>query len=391
MHKHTILCVDDDPNILEAYQRTLRKRFSIETALSGMEGVAKLERSIPYAVIVADMQMPGMNGVEFLEKAYAIAPDTVRIMLTGNLNQTIAIHAINKGHVFQFLTKPCPADTLSTALEAGIKQYELITAERELLEKTLSGSIKVLVDMLSMLEPQSFGLGKKIREYAVRIAPYVGLSNRWELDIASLLLRIGNLTVPGFVLGKQRIGLALSTEEKQMIDKVPEVGASLIANIPRLERVATIVRFQQKCYDGAGYPEAEAGGENIPLEARILFVVADLIAYEQRDIDIPTALQIMTESVGRYDPAVLDAAHSAFAMQGNIFTTSHEEKLVKYKELKLGHILCSDIETKDGILLVAAGNVVSHLVLERLNNFAVVRGIKEPIHVLESLSRSAAA
>src|SRR6266481_5372243 len=126
-----ILCVDDEANVLEAYQRNLRKRFSIDTALGGEAALALIGSQGPYAVIVADMQMPGMNGVEFLTLAREKAPDTVRIMLTGNADQKTAVEAVNKGQIFQFLNKPCPPEMLGTALANGVRQYSLITAERE--------------------------------------------------------------------------------------------------------------------------------------------------------------------------------------------------------------------------------------------------------------------
>src|SRR5438876_3981097 len=98
-----ILCVDDEPNILQAYQRSLRKQFAIDTALGGAQALELIASQGPYAVIVADMQMPGMNGIEFLIQAAQKTPDTVRIMLTGNADQKTAVEAGNKGHVFQFL------------------------------------------------------------------------------------------------------------------------------------------------------------------------------------------------------------------------------------------------------------------------------------------------
>ena len=118
-----VLCVDDDPKILAGYQRALGGRFAIETASDAEEGLTLLESQGPYAVVVADMHMPGMNGVQFLRRAMEKAPEAVRIMLTGSSEQDTTIAAVNHGHVFQFLTKPCPAKVLAEALELGIKQY----------------------------------------------------------------------------------------------------------------------------------------------------------------------------------------------------------------------------------------------------------------------------
>src|SRR5882724_4271523 len=160
-----ILFVDDDANILAAHQRNLRKQFTVETALGGAQALTRLETDGPYAIVVADMQMPSMNGIQLLARVEQKAPDTVRIMLTGNADQKTAMDAVNEGHVFRFLTKPCSPEELALVLKMGLEQYRLITAERELLGKTLSGSIKMLTDILSILDPQSFGIGQKMREY----------------------------------------------------------------------------------------------------------------------------------------------------------------------------------------------------------------------------------
>ena len=168
MNKSRILFVDDDPNVLSAYQRTLRKRYTLDTASSGDAGLALIEKDGPYAVIVADMQMPGMNGIDFLKHAMEKTPDTVRLMLTGNADQKTAVDAVNHGHVFSFLSKPCPSESLEAALENALRQYELICAEKELLEETLNGSIKVLTDILAIVDPEAFGHAQRLREEFAR-------------------------------------------------------------------------------------------------------------------------------------------------------------------------------------------------------------------------------
>src|SRR5437870_13752231 len=115
-----ILFVDDDANILAALQRQLRKQFSIHTSTDASRALESFETSGPYAVIVSDMRMPGMDGVQFLSKVRQRAPDSVRIMLTGNADQQTAVDAVNEGAIFRFLTKPCSTEVLACVLSAGI-------------------------------------------------------------------------------------------------------------------------------------------------------------------------------------------------------------------------------------------------------------------------------
>src|SRR5579859_6959185 len=148
----TILFVDDDIRIVSGLQRTLRKEYEME--ISGGPGDAlDAIREAPYAVVVSDLKMPGMNGVEFLTRVKQLAPDTVRVLLTGQADLDTAIAAVNDGHVFRFLTKPCPQAVLTTTLDAALAQYRLVRAEKDLFHETLLGTIGILSEILSITQP----------------------------------------------------------------------------------------------------------------------------------------------------------------------------------------------------------------------------------------------
>ena len=133
-----ILCVDDEPQILEALRDTLHRSFDVRTTSSGVEGLERL-RTDPqdYALIISDMRMPVMSGSVFLREARRIAPNSTRILLTGYADLDAAVSAVNDPQLFRFLTKPCASEQLLRACAAGLGQYRLQTAERVLLEQTL--------------------------------------------------------------------------------------------------------------------------------------------------------------------------------------------------------------------------------------------------------------
>ena len=375
-----ILFVDDDANILAGHQRTLRKDFTLDVALGGEQGLVMILTKGPYAVIVADMQMPGMNGIEFLMKAETKAPDTVRMMLTGNADQKTSVDAVNRGHVFRFLTKPCEPETLMQTLNAGLKQYRLITAERELLEKTLHGSIKVLTEILSMLDPQSFSRAQRLREYMSACAQAFNISQPWELEMAASLSQIGCVTIPAGVLEKIRTNHNVSGQEHELLGRVPEVGFTLLSKIPRLESVANIVRYQSKNFDGSGFPKDNIAGGSIPIGARILRVLSDLLLIEGHGVSKEKALAKMRECAGRYDPTVLEFVGSAF----DVFVPSAAHgndagRPIMFSELRVGQVLMSDVMTQDDTKIVMAGTEITPVLLEKLRNFASLSGIKEPI------------
>ncbi|KHK01963.1 hybrid sensor histidine kinase/response regulator [Desulfovibrio sp. TomC] len=135
-----ILFVDDDPSVLASLRRSLGRCYDLDTALGPEEGLIALAEKGPYAVIISDLRMPGLSGVEFLRRAKVIAPDAVPLMLTGHGDLDAAMEAINEGHIFRFLTKPCPPPVLARSLDAALTQYRLAAADRELLRVTLENA-----------------------------------------------------------------------------------------------------------------------------------------------------------------------------------------------------------------------------------------------------------
>lgn len=377
-----ILFVDDDPNVLEAYQRNLRKRYCIETAINGEQGLKLISQRESYAVIVADMQMPVMNGIEFLVQAQRRSPNSVRVMLTGNVDQTTAVEAVNQGHVYQFLSKPCSPEMLASALDNAIQQHRLILAERELLEQTLNGSVNILTAILASAEPAAFGRGEQLRDYMRAFAQSSDLTQIWELELAAMLSQIGCITVPPKVLEKKRLGKALTDAEEQVLARIPEIGAGLLRNIPRLGSVAQIVLYQAKAYDGSGFPHDPIAGGEIPIGARIIRVLNDLAELEANGLSKTQALVRMQGRSGSYDPQVLENAFACFDVEHRASLSPRIViKSIALKELTIGHVLSSNVETSDGMLIVCAGTRVSQMTLEKLRNFNQLQGIREPLHV----------
>lgn len=377
-----VLCVDDNPNVLAAFKRNFRKRFDIDTAEGGEIALEMIDHDGPYAVVVADMQMPGINGIELLARMRKKAPDTVRIMLTGNADQRTPVDAVNLGQVFRFLNKPCPVETMVEALEDGVKQYHLIVAERDLLENTLNGSVKMLMDVLALVDPVSFGRSQTIRDGAQRLAGALCIPFTWELDLSSLLSQIGIVSLPPTLIEKAHKKEPLNQSELEMLRRVPQVGADLLANIPRLELVARIIRYQEKQFDGGGIPVDVIKGDQIPLEARIIKVLGDLARLAD-DADANTqAMAEMRRRAGWYDPEILDAVARCFHFDPT--APSRPQTITRARmvaDLRPGDLLRSDVRTRDDILLATVGTTLSALALERMRNFHSTMGLREPIYV----------
>ncbi len=366
-----VLFVDDEAKVLNSFKRQLRQHFQVETALGGYHGLEIVKKNGPFAVVVSDMKMPGMDGIQFLTKVREIAPDTVRMMLTGYADQQTAIQAINEGNIFRFMVKPCPTEAMIKSLEAGIEQYRLITAEKELLEKTLQGSIKVLTDILSLVNPKAFGRAARVRRLVKRLLDQMEVEKSWHIELAAMLSQVGCVAVPEDVLDNVYKGYVLDGNKERIFRTHPQIGHDLIANIPRLEAVAEIIAYQEKGYDGSGPPPDGKKGKDIPLGARVLKVALDydtlISAGKSRD----EALQEMRKRIGKYDPSVIGALAEATKEE-----PKYEIRSVKPDELRTGMILAEDVRTDSGMLITTRGQEVTLALRKRLLNFSITKPIR---------------
>jgi response regulator RpfG family c-di-GMP phosphodiesterase len=366
-----ILCVDDDSNILDAYKRALRKDFQIDTAEGGELGL-ELVRSKPnYAVIVSDMRMPGMDGVQFLSQAAAIAPDTVRMMLTGNADQNTAIEAVNQGQIFRFLNKPCSPDTLKSSLHAGIKQYHLIRSEKDLLEKTLKGSLQVLTDVLSMVNPTAFGRASRVRRLVAQLAEIMKVPDSWQLEIAAMLSQIGYITVPEETLEKIYKGRELSVEESRMVENSPKVGHDLISRIPRMDQVARIIGCQRDL------SKSTVVSKDVPVSALVLQLALDFDKLIEAKKTSAAALDEIAAHSDRYEARAVEALRQAVAKSA----TMYQVKEVKIHDLADHMIVADDVMAANGMLLVAKGQETTRSLQLRLENFYFRGGIGDSLRV----------
>jgi response regulator RpfG family c-di-GMP phosphodiesterase len=371
-----ILCVDDDPNILQAYQRTLRKQFRLDTVLGGEAALAAIAQNGPYAVVVADMRMPGMTGVELLSRLKVQAPDTVRMMLTGNSDQQTALEAVNEGEIFRFLNKPCAPETLAKAIQAAIRQYQLVTAERELLSKTLSGSVKLLTDILGLMNPAASGRASRLLRLVRELCKELHAPAGWSVELGAMLSQIGCAMIPEETLTKIYRGEPVADRDMLAFQEHPRIGGELLSNIPRLEPVAEIVAYQEKLFDGQGLPADYRRGELIPLGSRILKVALDWDSLLLSGLLPEIALAEMANRTGAYDPAALQALQRIEQID-----RVYPIRCVRVDALVDGMVLAEDIRSLRQTLLCTKGQEVTAAVRFRLKNYLANVGLAGPVKV----------
>ena len=372
-----ILFVDDEPKILQGLERQLSGRFELQTATGPEQGLQALARLGPFAVVVADFRMPGMNGIQFLAEVKHINADTVRVMLTGQADLNTAIAAVNEGSIFRFLTKPCPDGVLTAALDSALEQHRLITSERELLEKTLSGSIKVLTEVLSLVNPGAFSHACLIRKYAAHMAARLQLRHVWEIELAAMLCQLGCITVPPEVLDKVAAHEKLSPDEQAVFSAHPAVAERLLENIPRLETVARMIRNQSSA------PPIEERTDRLFNDDDLIAVGTAILRTALEFDRLATAGKPRREALaqmhqnGLFHPRLLDALESA-----EFHSVSRKVLMLRVSELTNTMIAHQDICTSNGVLLLAKGEELTMPLIEKLRSFAKTVGIPQPIGVL---------
>jgi len=376
-----ILFVDDDPNLLASCERNFRRSFQVETAEGAEAALEKISRQGPFAVVICDRHMPGMDGIALLSRIKEQAPDTVRMMLTGNADLEGAMRVVNEGNIFRFLTKPCPADVLGKAIADALSLHRLVMAEKELLNKTLNGSIKLLTDILSTTDPEAFGRAQEARDLINFVVKKFPGANDWEIPMAVMLAPIGNVTIPPDLLVRAHAGAALSKVEERLVSQLPATSARLLANIPRLEGVANIIRYQHLRYDGSGEQPGLPKGEALPFGSRLLKILADVTRLQGTDRSRLAALDQMQTRLGWYDPALLNAVREYHGLSVRQRNTDSSDIYIALCDLAAGMVLTANVETKDGTLILCAGHHLTEFTLEKIKNFSLISGIKEPLRV----------
>jgi response regulator RpfG family c-di-GMP phosphodiesterase len=397
----TILCVDDEPNILAALRRLFRREhYKVLVAGSAAAGWAVLEEE-HVDIVISDMQMPEVNGTEFLERVRQRWPDTLRLLLTGHADHEATIGAINRGEVYRYITKPWNEEAIllvvRDALERQGLQREKIrleeltrqqneqlrdlnanleqrvrdrTAELSAAQKSLQASherlknnfltlIKVFSSMVETRAGAVPGHGRKVADLARRIAMRMGLSAREAQDI----FVAGLIGIPESVLKGDNLGLYRT---------YPHLGEQLLMPLEELREAARIIGAHRERFDGAGFPEGMAGFD-IPLGARILAVAHDYEALQrgllaQRRADAAQATELVAESRGkRYDPEVVEAFYDI--RTGRSVAEVIAEVAMGTAQLKPGMVLSRDLLSPEGALLLSADHVLSDRMLKQLAEY----------------------
>lgn len=410
----TLLVVDDEKNILSSLKRLLQvDGYHLLTAESASEALALLEAH-PVDLVISDMYMPEMNGVELLCRIAQNYPETIRILLTGFSDMNLTVEAVNRGRIYQYINKPWDNDEIRLIVRRGVEFKKSEDERRQLLEVTRSQNemlsrlnaeleqkveartaelrqalmmkdsantalrasyteaIKVLSNILEARADVIAGHSKRVAEHSIAIARRLKISdtNVRNIMYAALLHDIGKIGYKDDLIMTPYA--SMSSVMKKQVSEHPALGFSMLTEMGGLEKTATIIRHHHEMYDGSGFPDG-LKMDAIPLGARILSVANEydnllsgtLMPYR---VSKNSAREFLIANKGkRYDPIVVDVFLSILAHDKTQPTPSSEDQSIfGAASLREGMILTKDVVSKNGIPIMPKGTVLNQQKINRL-------------------------
>jgi response regulator RpfG family c-di-GMP phosphodiesterase len=362
--RETVLFVDDEPNLLSSLRRQLGREFHVLTANGGAEALDLLECTPSVAVVVSDMRMPGMSGVDLMHAVRQRHPRVVRMMLSGQADLDSTIAAVNDGHIFRFVTKPATAELLRKNLHAALEQYRLVASRADLLERTLEGLVHTLNDMLGMSNPVARQRALRVSQYVTAMAHAMKFTMPWELRLAALLSQVGCAALPPNIFEKVYRSEPLSPVEQAQYQAHPRLAAAMISRIPQLGAVAEIIARQQDL-DRDTLPADESTWDD-RTRSVVILAAATLLDESMAAGDGPQeARQRLAALMPWLPPAVMAALE-----QIHCYSDGMAVHYVTRSALTPGMVVDEDVLSDTGELILSRGEEITRAHMETLRRTA---------------------
>ncbi len=376
-----VVVADPDANVQTGFQKLFGGQQEVACFSETDEALAFLRKNQSTAVVFSCFNLPGQGGTAFLRAAETIVPQAARVMLTREKSAEAIKQALNEGHVFMFLEKPCQPIDLVSAMETALVHHRQLAKDRALLERTLAGSVKLLIDMLALFHPEAFRRTGTVRKQALKLARALDLRKTWELEMAVMLSPLGEALLPKEILARYRAARSLTEQERDVLNKSPAQTRELLSNIPQLERVSEYLYLSARGFDGSGFPKDGPIGTDIPTISRIIKLLTDLWYASPEAGPDAAAMEALTINGRKYDPDLLALARVVLMDDVPEERRKHVAQC-HIRSLRPGDILVDDALTEGSHeLVLSRGHMLTPTTIRRLEHFHQTTGVRQPIRV----------
>lgn len=348
-----ILCIDDDPDVLDGLQLSLRRQGEVHVAPDGDSGLILAAQLPRLAVVICDMRMPDRSGADVLADFRERHPAVTRLLLTGYADLPSAVAAVNQGHIFRFLSKPASAEILHRAVSDAVAQHRLVMAERQLLEQTLKGAVAALSEALALASPAVFGQAKRVRHLASACWQAQHGDSDWMLESAAALINLGLVALPWPLQEKILNRQSLSPDEAAQLARAHQATMTMLGNIPRLEPLRDVLRLLEP---GVGGDMESPPAAHALLRARadLLRGVIRYVSYESAGLAVNAALAQVRQEL-TLPTAVFETLAETVRQSDQVDC----QLSLPLNLLRPGMVLNKALYTPSGILVAPAGYQIS--------------------------------
>lgn len=271
--RHTILIVDDDPQEL-LILKTILEDYYILVAKNGIDALEVIKQNAEnISIVIADQNMPLMEGTELFKKIALSHPHIVKILLTASVDNSVLQEAIKECHLYRYMLKSFEPKTLLESIECGITKYELSTSNNQIVHELSELFYKTIISIAFTLDAKdqyTHGHSFRVALYSLAMARALKLPDKTveEAEIAGTLHDVGKIAIPDAILNKAG---KLTNEEYAVIKKHPRQGFNLLRKVEKLKNISKWILYHHESLDGRGYPDG-LSGEQIPIVSKIISI-----------------------------------------------------------------------------------------------------------------------
>lgn len=376
-----VLLVEDDDFDAELITRMLKvgdgsSSFVAERAADVKQALQRLQATEIDALLL-DLGLPDSTRFTGLQRLLAERPGLPIVVITGNGEGQMGIEAVRAGAQDFLVKDQITSAVLDKTLHYAIERVRALKTEKQLLEETLHGTIEALTTVLSLVNPTAFGRAQRLKEYVSLPAQLLGMASRWTVEVAAMVSQIGWVQHSPEECDRQYATPASLPERRSLVQDMPAIAAELLANIPHLGSVRSILALQVRRSDKSVRAEALRLGPEVFLGMELLYIAIQFDILETQLKSKESALESLRQRKDEFEEPVF----RAFVEAQLRAIASSAVRVIRAKELLEGMILADDVLTPEGRIVVARGHEVTPSMLARLRFFGERARIAEPIRV----------